>query len=233
MKKKRRTIAQIADDLAAALKRELADVVAIGGLLIEAQDQLDHGQWLPWLEANFGSSVRTADNYMNAARFASKLETVSNLKLRPTALYLLGSKLDDGPDDLFSPKAIKAILKVAEDEWVNAKRAQAIAESLRPPPKIDDEEEEEERASEVEERVISDEEIENILEGPPPLPPPEPPPASNVSLGQFDKAVAMLAQVHTKPLASFVGTEQSPDLIRSLGDFLVAVADANAKRRAA
>ena len=235
MRKKRRVIAQIADDLAAALMRKSADVVAIGGLLIEAQDQLDHGQWLPWLEANFGSSVRTADNYMNAARFAAKLATVSNLKLRPTALYLLGSKLDDAPDDLFSPKAIKAILKVAEGEWVNAKRAQAIAESLRPPPEIDDEEE---RASEVEERALAEEQrraIEDILDGPPPElpPPPEPPPASNVSLGQFDKAVAMLAQVHTKPLASFVGTEQSPDLIRSLGDFLVAVADANAKRRAA
>ena len=60
---------------------------------------------------------------MSAARFAATCETVSHLKLRPTALYLLGSHLDDGPDDLFSPKAIKAVLKVAETEWVNAERA--------------------------------------------------------------------------------------------------------------
>ena len=106
-RKIKRAIEAIADDLAAALKREASDVVAIGGLLIEAQDQLDHGQWLPWLEANFGSSIRTADNYMNAARLTAKLESVSNLKLRPTALYLLGSKLD-GQDPLFSPEAINS-----------------------------------------------------------------------------------------------------------------------------
>ena len=58
MRKKRRAIAQIADDLAAALKRESADIIAIGGLLIEAKDSLDHGKWLPWLKTNFGSSDR-------------------------------------------------------------------------------------------------------------------------------------------------------------------------------
>ena len=64
---------------------------------------------------------------------------MGNLKLRPTTLYLLGSKLDDGPDDLFTPKAIEAILKVAETEWVNPARAQTIAASLIPTPEIDEE----------------------------------------------------------------------------------------------
>ena len=36
----------------------------------------------------------------------------------------------------------------------------------------------------------------------------------------------MLAQVHTKPLASFVGTSFSPDRITGIADFLNAVADA-------
>ena len=43
----------------------------------------------------------------------------------------------------------------------------------------------------------------------------------------------MLAQVQTKSLAGFVGTERSPDRIGAIGDFLMAVADAIAKRRAA
>jgi hypothetical protein len=228
MKKKRRTIAQIADDLAAALKRELADVVAIGGLLLEAREAVDYGDWRAWLATNFGSSSKTADNYMSAASFAATCETVSQLKLRPTALYLLGGHLDDGPDDLFSPEAIKAVLKVAETEWVNAERANSIAESLIPPPEIDDEEAE--RASEAEERALEKEQrrkIEDILDGPPPeLPPSEPSPLPNVSLGQFDKAMAMLTQVHTKPLASFVGTTFSQDRITGIAAFLNAVADA-------
>ena len=41
---------------------------------------------------------------MNAARFAEQIGNVANLKLRPTALYLLGSSMDDGPGALFSPE---------------------------------------------------------------------------------------------------------------------------------
>jgi hypothetical protein len=73
--------------LHAALKREAADIIAIGDLLIEAHNQLDHGEWLPWLAENFGSSVSTADNYMAAARLAAKYPSIGNLRLRPTALY--------------------------------------------------------------------------------------------------------------------------------------------------
>ena len=43
--------------------------------------------WQP----NSARASQTADNYMNAARFAANFETVSHLKLRPTALYFLGS----------------------------------------------------------------------------------------------------------------------------------------------
>ena len=72
---------------------------------------------------------------------------------------------------------------------------------LIPTPEID--EEQERREAEEHKRKAED-----ILDNPPSdLPPPsEPAPSANVSLTQFDKAVAMLAQVHTKPLASFVGT---------------------------
>ena len=71
----------------------LTDVINIGNLLLEAKEQLKHGEWLPWLKANFGSSIRSAQNYMAAARFAAKYATVAHLRLRPTALYLLVVKL--------------------------------------------------------------------------------------------------------------------------------------------
>ena len=87
-----RDINVIANELKIALKRETTDIVVIGDLLMEAQEQIEHGEWLTWLKSNFGSSIRTAQNYMEAARFASKYAPVAHLKLRPSALYFLGPK---------------------------------------------------------------------------------------------------------------------------------------------
>jgi hypothetical protein len=49
--------------------------------------------WLPWLEREFGWTVRTADRYMQVAK-AFKLDTVSNfdgLTIGGSALYCLAS----------------------------------------------------------------------------------------------------------------------------------------------
>ena len=54
---------------------------------------------------------------MNAARFAAKYPSFGNLKIRPTALYALGAKMD-----VYSPEVIKSILKDAEVEWINDAR---------------------------------------------------------------------------------------------------------------
>ena len=201
-------------------------------MLIEARGAVDHGDWLPWLEANFGSSERTAQNSMNAAHFAAKYETVADLKLRPSALYLLGSSKLDG--ELFSPTAIEAILAAAETEWVDDQRAYDIAYSVLPDPDPEPEKAEEdpawgERQREHDERQRAQEErqreeaAENdaILDGPPPeLPPAPKPAAADVVLPQFDKAMAMLAAVQTKPLASFIGTAHAPDRIAGVAAFL-------------
>ena len=221
--RKKRDIGEIASELQTALKREATDIIAIGGLLIEAQTQLEHGEWLPWLKEHFGSSTSTAENYMAAAKFAAKFPTVGNLKLRPTTLYLLGTELDE-PDGLYSPKAIKAILKAAETEWINADRADDIARSLLPPepPETTEEETEEESQSE----------IDDILDGPPPELPPSPEAtAHDVILPPFDQAVSTLAQLQTKPLTSFVATTHEPDRIRAVSIFLQEVADEIERRR--
>lgn len=52
----------------ARLKRTVNDVIAIGQDLIEVKDRLPHGQFLPWLHAEFELSERTAQNFMYAAR---------------------------------------------------------------------------------------------------------------------------------------------------------------------
>jgi hypothetical protein len=227
-----RNIALIASELVAALKREATDIITIGSLLIEAQEQLDYGEWLGWLEEHFGSSDRTAENYMNAARLAAKFETVSNLKLRPTVLYLLGKELDD-PTSFFNRKAIKAILKAAETDWVNVERAREIAASLQPKPKphepLDDE-----IRTEMAAAAEMEVEIDDILAGPPPELPPAPDAIIyDVILPPFDQALATLAHLQTKPLASFVATTHEPDRIRAVIIFLQEVAAAIEKRKAA
>jgi hypothetical protein len=222
---KRRDLAVIAAELQVAQKRESADVIAIGALLLEAQRQVGYGEWLGWLKENFGSTSRTAENYMAAARFAARFETVSSLKLRPTGLYRLGRALEDDPYSLYGPKAIKAILKAAETEWINADRAEAIAVSLQPPPSPTKTEEAEAAREEAEK--TEQKEIDAILDGvPPELPPAPEVTAPNVTLPPFDQAVGTLAQLQTKPLANFGATTHEPDQIRAVSEFLRAVADA-------
>lgn len=63
----------------------------IGRELIAAKEQLPHGQFTPWIDAEFGMTERTAQRYMSAAEWATgKTDIVS--VLAPTTIYLLSSK---------------------------------------------------------------------------------------------------------------------------------------------
>jgi hypothetical protein len=67
-------------------KRAVHDIIEIGRRLIE--ELAGHGNWLPWLEREFGWSEQTARNYMAVAeRFKSP--TVGDLLIDASALYLL------------------------------------------------------------------------------------------------------------------------------------------------
>jgi hypothetical protein len=246
IEKPRRTIKVIVDELQIALKRETADIIAIGELLLEAQALLEHGLWLPWLKLNFGSSVRTAQNYMSAARFASKYATVAHLKLRPSVLYWLGQNLEAIPLD-----EIEAIFKVAETKWVDVEHALAIIEAIHEERRSSSEEQsytpeeraENERLARERERAIAEErarreeekaEIDDILDSPPELPPPpELTPEAAVhdfTVASFDQAVETLSRLQTKALSSFVATTHPSDDIKKVADFLRAVADAVQKK---
>lgn len=72
------------------LKRTVEDIIEIGRELTAVKDQLPHGQFLPWVAAEFEMSQWTANQFMNAAdRFGDKLEIITNLK--PTILYSLAA----------------------------------------------------------------------------------------------------------------------------------------------
>jgi hypothetical protein len=227
-KKINRDLDHITRDLHAALKREGSNVTAIGTLLTEAQEQLRHGEWLVWLGENFGGSISTAANYIDARRFVKKFPSVGSLKLRPTALYLLGHDLAS-PSGLYDRKAIKEILRAAETEWISSERAYEIATSLRKPKP---QESIEGLKAEMAAETTAQSEIDDILEGAPPELPAAPEATiQDVILPPFNQAIKTLGILQTKPLEKFLGTEHAPGDIRAIGDFLRAVADAIEQRR--
>lgn len=71
-------------------KRQAAEsIVEIGLRLIEAKEQLNHGEWLPWLRDEVDFSDVSAQRYMRLAREYGKSVTVTDLGASK-ALILLG-----------------------------------------------------------------------------------------------------------------------------------------------
>lgn len=62
-------INKLVSRIRAAHKRHLEAVYEIGADLLRAKELLGHGNFLPWLQAEFRWSERTANNYMSIARF--------------------------------------------------------------------------------------------------------------------------------------------------------------------
>jgi hypothetical protein len=71
-------------------KRIITDVIEIGRRLVDCRDHhLEHGQWLPWLEKEFGWSRQTADRFIHVFEASGKLPKLSNLEIPISAIYLL------------------------------------------------------------------------------------------------------------------------------------------------
>lgn len=70
-------------------KQTAQGIIEIGHRLIEIKDKLGHGNWLPWLDTEFGWSDQTARNMI---RVADKFKTVLNLEgISTRALYMLAA----------------------------------------------------------------------------------------------------------------------------------------------
>ena len=76
-----------------------------GELLIEAKAQVEHGQWLPWLQDNFSGSARTSQTYIRVARHRGELEsntqTSAHLSIDAAVRMLASSKPDPEPGETF------------------------------------------------------------------------------------------------------------------------------------
>jgi hypothetical protein len=75
-----------------ALKSSVEHSIAAGELLIEAKEQVPHGQWLPWLRDRCAISERTAQLYMRLAKNRKEIEAntqcVADLTLNEAAALL-------------------------------------------------------------------------------------------------------------------------------------------------
>lgn len=50
-------------------KRVVADIIEIGGRLNECKRIVGHGNWLPWLDREFGWTENTARNFIRVMRW--------------------------------------------------------------------------------------------------------------------------------------------------------------------
>jgi hypothetical protein len=70
-----------AAEIKALVRRTTEDVITIGQVLVRQKAALPHGSFLPWIDAEFGMAVRTAQNFMKVAeQYGSKYETVSHFE---------------------------------------------------------------------------------------------------------------------------------------------------------
>jgi hypothetical protein len=79
-----------ADRIRGRLKKTLEDLIEVGSDLLEVKEALPHGQFGPWLKAEFGWSERQAQNFMSVAeRFKSA--KFADLPIQPSAAYMLAA----------------------------------------------------------------------------------------------------------------------------------------------
>jgi pyruvate/2-oxoglutarate dehydrogenase complex dihydrolipoamide acyltransferase (E2) component len=100
-------------------KRVAGDVVEIGRGLHEVKEELGHGYWLPWLDAEFGWTDRQAERFMNVhAAFES--DNLSNLApIDVSALYLISAPS--------TPEPAREAVKETAAEGQKVSHAQAKA----------------------------------------------------------------------------------------------------------
>ena len=86
----RALIQQKTTEIKDRMGRAAQNIVEIGTRLIEVKAAMPHGLFTAWLEDEFGWTDRTARSMMTVAdRF--KTENFSDLKIAPSALYMLAS----------------------------------------------------------------------------------------------------------------------------------------------
>jgi hypothetical protein len=120
-----------------ARRRHLAVIVEIGGTLRRAKELLGHGNFLPWLKAEFRWSERTARNYMSlAAHFQDKTANFADLDLG-TAHELIDSPAEVSEPIMRRAEAGETISQEEVKAAVRISRADCAPVTLPRPPAIE------------------------------------------------------------------------------------------------
>jgi hypothetical protein len=124
-----RQVQTAAQRLRQLVERTLQDLVVVGRELLAVKGVLPHGRFGPWLRAEFGWTERTARHFMAVAqRFGTKTEMISDLRIDPTAAYLLAAP--SAP-----PQASEiALRRAGNGERVTGSVAKEILGTLRKQP---------------------------------------------------------------------------------------------------
>ncbi len=80
-----------ADRIREKVKKTVEDIIEVGNDLLAVKEALEHGQFGPWLKAEFGWSERTARNFMAVAEQFGKTAKIADLPIAPSAAYLLAA----------------------------------------------------------------------------------------------------------------------------------------------
>ena len=116
-----------ADRIRQSIKRTTESIIAIGNDLMTVKEALPHGQFGPWLRAEFTWTERTAQKFMAVAERFRPISELSSV-FDPTAAYLLAAP--SAPDE-----ARQAAVERAEaGEHITAKVAKEILAEERKKP---------------------------------------------------------------------------------------------------
>jgi hypothetical protein len=113
-----------ADRIRERIKKTVEDIIEVGNDLLAVKEALPHGQFLPWLKAEFGWSERSAQNFMSVAE-QFKSAKIADLPIQPSAAYFLAAP--SVPDEARE----KAVEKVEAGEEITFATAREIVAEAR------------------------------------------------------------------------------------------------------
>ena len=126
-------VRQRTQEIQALLRRSAEDIIAIGRKLAEVKARLGHGQFLDWLNAEFGWHRSTANRFMQVAETFSDSEMSQIATFAPSALYLLAAPATP------TTARSEALARAAAGEAITYSRALAIVALHQASPLPEDE----------------------------------------------------------------------------------------------
>jgi hypothetical protein len=118
-------VQQRTSEIRTIARRAAADIIEIGGKLIEVKGRLGHGRFGAWLAAEFAWSQDMASRFMAVStKFGAQIPQIA--EFAPSALYLLASP--SIPDEARA----EAVTRAGDGERITVAKAQEIVQTYTP-----------------------------------------------------------------------------------------------------